>query len=304
MKIIYRIKIFIFQVLPGSSKATGNTESIQDRVAKQRAITAAFISEHCLPFTLAPELLEFAKRLSEDKQALDKTTISKSSATYINTHGVAKSLKNDLKQKLKGQMLSLNADEATNNNNDKILNVIAQYYDEESSKIEIVHLGSRKQNMATAVNILESMESILNEYEIEWSQIVSVLMDNCSTMRGIRGGVETLIRKKNPYLLDVSGDTVHMVNNVAKTLLNCVDKTVPSFAMDLFYDIEESPKVQEIFSEIQSLMNVTTPKHLIRPISSRFLQMMDVTARLVDCTDTLTVYYYSFLSEEEEEDYR
>ena len=105
---------FHFPGSAGSWKATGNTESIQDR---------AFISEHCLPFTVAPELLEFAKWLSEEKQALGKTTILKSNA-YINTHGVAKSLKNDLKQKLKWQMLSLKADEATNNNNDKILNFI------------------------------------------------------------------------------------------------------------------------------------------------------------------------------------
>jgi len=275
-----------------------------DRVAKQRAITASFLSEHCLPFTLGPELLEFAKRLSQDKQALDKTTISKTSATYINTHGVAKSLKEQLKDKLKGQVLSLNCDEATNNNNDKILNVLIQYFDEETGKIEIAHLGSRKQNLATAANILESLESILAEYAIEWTQVVSVLMDNCSTMRGVRGGVETLIRQKNPNLLDVSGDTVHMVNNVAKTLLNCVDQGVPMFSSDLYYDIEESPKVQEIFSEVQSLMNVQTPKHLIRPISSRFLQMNAVASRLMECVDSLTVYYYGFLSEEEKEGYR
>jgi hypothetical protein len=74
-------------------------------------------------------------------------------------------------------------------------------------------------------------------------------------MRGVRGGVETLVREKNPNLFNVSGDTVHMVNNVAKTLMNCVDQTVTAFASDLFYDIEESPKVQEIFAKIQSLIN-------------------------------------------------
>ncbi|XP_045177599.2 uncharacterized protein LOC123537819 [Mercenaria mercenaria] len=201
-------------------------------------------------------------------------------------------------------MLSLNVDEATNNNNDKILNVIAQYYDEESEKIEITHLGSRKQNLATAADILDSLESILTEYELNWFQILSVLMDNCSTMRGVRGGVETLVREKNPNLLNVSGDTVHMVNNVSKALMKSVDQSVTAFASDLFYDIEESPKVQEVFAEIQLLMNVTTPKHLIRPISSRFLQMIEVTSRLVECIDVLLVYYFGFLSEEEKTGYR
>ena len=48
--------------------------------------------------------------------------LAKSSATYINTHGVVKSRKNVMKKKLKGQLLSLQADEATNNTY-KILNV-------------------------------------------------------------------------------------------------------------------------------------------------------------------------------------
>jgi len=91
-------------VLPGSSKSKPpKGASVIERVAEQRALTAAFISEHCLPFTLTEDLINFAKRLSGDKQALDKTTISRTSATYINTHGVAKCFKEELKLKLKNE---------------------------------------------------------------------------------------------------------------------------------------------------------------------------------------------------------
>ncbi|KAH3892904.1 hypothetical protein DPMN_017039 [Dreissena polymorpha] len=90
-----------------------------------------------------------------------------------------------------------------------------------------------------------------------------------------------------------------MVNNVASTLLSCVDSELPVFASDVSYDIEESPKVQEIFGKIQSLMNIKVPRHLIRPISSRFIQMLDVATRLIECVDVLTVYYYGFLTEDE-----
>ncbi|XP_060584206.1 uncharacterized protein LOC132740343 [Ruditapes philippinarum] len=51
------------QVLPGSSKAVDKKiESMQDRIAKQRAITTAFLSEHCLPFSIVGDLLDLAKR--------------------------------------------------------------------------------------------------------------------------------------------------------------------------------------------------------------------------------------------------
>lgn len=91
---------FEFQVLPGSSKAQSGTESMADWVATLWALTTAFLSENHLPFTLAENLLAFAKCLNKDKQALEKTTISKSSVTYINTHGVAKCLKDELKLKV------------------------------------------------------------------------------------------------------------------------------------------------------------------------------------------------------------
>ena len=35
-------------------------------------------------------------------------------------------------------------------------------------------------------------------------------------MRGKKAGVETLVRKENPALLDISGDTAHMVSNASK----------------------------------------------------------------------------------------
>lgn len=267
-------------------------------------MTAAFISEHCLPFSIAEDLLNYAKRLSEDKVALDKATISRSSATYITTHGVAQSFKDELKVELKGKLISLNIDEATNNNNDKIINILVQYFDHQEGCIQLRHLGSRKQNLSTAQNIVDSVQSVLNDYDLSWDQIISVLMDNCSTMRGVRGGVEALIRHKKPDLLDVSGDTIHMVNNVAKTLLSSVDDGVQDFCGDIYYDIEESPKVKELFSELQTLLNIKDKRQLLRPISSRFLQMFDVSSRVVDMWDSLTVYYYSYLTEEEKKKYR
>ena len=71
--------------------------------------------------------------------------------------------------------------------------------------------------------------------------------------------------------MDISIDTVHMVNNVAKTLLSYVDSAIHEFCSDIYYDNEESPKVREIFHEVQGLLNSEKAKQLIQPISSQFL---------------------------------
>lgn len=128
-----------------------------------------------------------------------------------------------------------------------------------------------------------------------WDQVVSVLLDNCNLMRGKRSGVETQIRKENPSLLDISGDTVHIVSSSAKALLTPFQGYVEEFCADVYYDIEKSPKQREVFGEFHSLLHFEK-KSLMCPISSRFLQMLDVCNRIRELIDPLIVHYYSVLS--------
>ncbi|KAJ8303063.1 hypothetical protein KUTeg_019459 [Tegillarca granosa] len=158
-------------VLPSASATVAKTSSIADRVAELRCVTAAFISEHTLPFSMAEKLITCAKRISNDKIALEKVTMSRTSATYVTTHGVAAAFKSELKKNLNGRFFSLNLDEATNNNMDKIVNVIIQYFDEISGKVVIEHFGSKKENLATAKNIFSNLSDVLDEYKFGWEQI-------------------------------------------------------------------------------------------------------------------------------------
>ncbi|CAB1422925.1 unnamed protein product [Pleuronectes platessa] len=122
-------------------------------------------------------------------------------------------------------------------------------------------------------------------------------------MRGKRSGVETQIRKENNALLDISGDTVHMVSNSAKALLNPFKSCVEEFCTDVYYDIEKFPKQKELFGEFQSLLHMKN-KSLIRPISSRFLQMLEVCNRIRELVDPLIAHYFSFLSPHDQRKYR
>ncbi len=139
-------------------------------------------------------------------------------------------------------MFSLNVDEATDGNMDRILNILVRYFDEGMGKVETQHLASRKMNIADALTITHILTDILQSYSLTWNQVVGILLDNCSVMRGEKSVVETLVRRENPSLLDISGDTVHMVSNSAKALLNPFQGFVEQFCSDVYYDVEKSPK--------------------------------------------------------------
>lgn len=65
------------------------------------------------PFSGALDLVDFVKFLNKDKSALSRLKFSRISTTYINMHGIAKYLKEEMVSKLMWKIFSLNFDEGT-----------------------------------------------------------------------------------------------------------------------------------------------------------------------------------------------
>ena len=52
-------------------------------------------------------------------------------------------------------------------NNDKVLNTLVQYFDDETNKVAVDHLGSRLQKIATAPETVKNVESVMEEYDLD-----------------------------------------------------------------------------------------------------------------------------------------
>ena len=121
--------------LDGAVKTTVTQDGLGDRTCELKAVVCSFIAERCLPFSIGSELVQLSKRLAVDPKALNALSLSRGSTTYSTTHGVGQAYKEELNEKLCGKWFSLNVDEATNANNDKIVNVLVQYFDEELGNV-------------------------------------------------------------------------------------------------------------------------------------------------------------------------
>ncbi|GBM42381.1 hypothetical protein AVEN_130264-1 [Araneus ventricosus] len=290
-------------LFPGSKQISENaTLSLNDRRVNQKAVLACFVAENSLPFSLTPKLVELCQTLAKDRPALSKLKMEKTAATYITGHDVAKTMREELVAKLNKNYFSLNVDEATNNNGDKIINVLVRVYDDENEKIITAHLGSRKENISTANNIFLHLKELLDSNEISFSKVLSCVLDNCNTMRGCKKGVEKLSSDANKNLLHIDGDLAHKFHNTAKLFFS-FDRFIEDFVNNVFNDINESPKATELFVGLQQNMNLKYNLKLIRPIDNRFLQMLTICNRLFSLKDALMLYYASFLSNEETEKY-
>ena len=206
-----------------------------------------------------------------------------------------------LSDSLSDRFVSLNIDEATNASGNKVLNVLAQYYCENRQKVTIDLIGSKQENIATAENLTKVVNEVLLERGVPLNNVISVLMDNCAVMRGKKGGVEAKLRELNPNLMDVSGDTVHIVNNAAKKLFTILENKFVSFqafCSDIFYDIEDSPKLKSLFMDLQAIV-LKKRKSIHRPMPTRFLQMRDVAERISELWGCLLIFYSCFVTKVE-----
>ncbi|KAL8560392.1 hypothetical protein ACOMHN_006123 [Nucella lapillus] len=294
--------------LPGEPESTADSSARpaapeeEDLLDYEEEMALQLPQEECLDmgWDWQVHLIAFCQKLAADTQCLENLAMCRKTATYTMTHGVAADFRDNLCERLRKTHFSLNIDEATNNSNNKVVNVLVRYFNDEKGVVITQLLGSFIENVATAQNIFAGLMSLIEPLEpakcLPKENIVSCLMDNCNVMRGKKGGLETLIRDEQPHLLDVHGDTVHIVSNAAKEFCKPFSNYLEGFASDVYYDFKLSPKATELFMEVCSLLHVEGAVRPIRPVGSRFLQMLDVSERLHKILDPLMVFQYAFLT--------
>ena len=59
---------------------------------------------------------------------------------------------------------------------------------------------------------------LINERELFWCNLMAMLMDSCSVMKGSRNGVETKHESVAPALIGTDGDLCHHIPNVCKKI--------------------------------------------------------------------------------------
>ena len=86
---------------------------VKDRVANSEEMVLGFLAEKYLTFPDAPDLIQPAKTLATDSEALAELSIDRTAASYKMQFGVGKTFADELTTNLRKNFFSLNIDEAT-----------------------------------------------------------------------------------------------------------------------------------------------------------------------------------------------
>lgn len=173
-------------------------------------------------------------------------------------------------------MFSLNIEEACSQSIDRILSIIVCFFDNDAIRVTTQHMASRNVNIANSSALMVELKDVLHSNGLEWKRVTSILLDNCAVTRGKKTRLDTQARKENPYLLDISGHTVHMVSKCHQGPHEfCLaQKLTISALMYIMILRSHQNRRRFFFSEFQILPHLP-PKSLIKLINNRFLQMLE-----------------------------
>ena len=278
--------------------------SLNDRVINSQALVLATLAENSLPFTMAPVVINLAKDLSRDPQALSKLSMDRTSASYKMRYGLAKTYHDKTLENIRNSFFSLNIDESTSNNLMRVLTILVSYFSLTEQSVVVEHLSSLSCIHASSAAVYHEIVSVFEKHDIPFSNLMSVLMDSCNVMRGSKSGVEVKIRSnKAEHLLDIDGDTCHHIHNASKKFCKPFNNWVESFHASIFNDIKWSTDLRDYLKEICFLVDIkfTMPE---RFISHRWLSCYDVSVSNLLKLDAYSIFYFGFLTTDDKAKYK
>lgn len=267
-------------------KATLPNIPLSERVINMKAMV--YVAQHNIGFSVVPEILQLTKALAADKKALDSLGISRT--TYKTRFSLAKTFGSHLVETLKNTFFSLNMDESTNSNFQRVVTILVSLFSSKSNQVEVHHLTSFTVTKVNSQSLFDQVVNVFRENDIPWKNLMAVLMDSCNVMRGNKSGFETRLRtEKTPHLLDVDDDVCHHIHNSSKAFCKPFNHLAEALFLDIFNDLKWSPDLRESMEDICLMLDVkfTMPQ---RYVSHRWLSVYDVTMNTHRMFDALAIF--------------
>ena len=98
----------------------------------------------------------------------------------------------------------------------------------------------------------------MNEKELSRCNLMAVLMDSCTVMRGSKNGFEIKFSEgAAPALINMDGDSCHHIHNACKKFTKIFDKYLEQLYQDIYNDFKWSEDIQVILEDICECLSVT-----------------------------------------------
>ncbi|KAJ8333719.1 hypothetical protein SKAU_G00410380 [Synaphobranchus kaupii] len=162
---------------------------------------AMLVAKQNVPFSFNDDFNKSVKDMFPDSNIAKQYSCGRTKATQIVKGAIAPALNKEVVQLCQNQPFGLLCDESTSRSTDKEFVILARVFNEE--RLVTKFLDMPVCNIGKAENLFTSLNKVLSERKIDWSNVVAFNSDNCSVMKGKHNSVVSRIKEVQPSLIDV-----------------------------------------------------------------------------------------------------
>ena len=124
--------------------------------------------------------------------------------------------------------------------------ILARVFDPELRDVRTRFVDMPVVNIGTARNLFEALKSSLTQKGMDFSKAVAFMSDTTNVMKGVRSGVQKLIKDENPMLYDV-GCICHLADLTVKAGMSTLPIDIDQLFIDAFYFFYHSSRRKQDF---------------------------------------------------------
>ena len=275
-----------------------------DCVSHMEGMVLLFVAKYSFPFSSAQNIVELCKEIIHDPKTVNKLQVARTAASYKMRNGLARGLGKQLVDKLKKGFFSFNIDEATSATLHKVLTLLESYFCSTKNEVAVEHLGSLNLPTVNSETVFKAVVNLMDEKNLPFSNLMAVLMDSCSVMRGSKSGFEVKLRENVASdLTDIDGDACHCIHNASKKFTEIVNKHLEILFWDIYNDFKWLEDLRVILEEMCECLDISYRRPEMF-VSTRWLTVYDISISTIYMFDVYVVLYFSFLNKQDKKLYQ
>lgn len=247
-----------------------------------------FVAKHNLSFQTSDHATKLFKTIFPDSDIARKFACGHTKTTAIITEVLAPYWQKSTTDHMSNNSFSIMIDES-NDNQDKSCIILIRVFDQE---VCTRFLDMPVVNIGTSQNIFQALLYSLESNGLDFSKAIAFMSDTASVMKGVRSGVQKLIKNKMPHLYDV-GCICHLADLTVKAGLETLPVNIDQLFVDIFYFFYHSSKRGQTFIDHWCSLFDDEPKSIVKHSPTRWLSLLRCVRRYLDQFDGLVSYFLS-----------
>ena len=259
-------------------------------VIEAESLWSKFVCKHNLSFQTSDHATKLFRRMFPDSEIAKRFSCGHTKTAAI----IKEALAPHYLQKTLHDMsnsFSILIDES-NDRTDKSCIILVRVIDLNVEDIRTRFLDMPVVNVGTARNLFAALKLSLSNNGLDLSKCIAFMSDTTNVMKGARSGVQSLIRKEYPHVLDV-GCICHLADLTIKSGIQALPIDIDQLFIDVFYYFYHSSKRKQEFCDLWCSLFTSEPQTILKHCPTRWLSLLRCIGRFLTQFDGLNSYFLS-----------